>query len=210
MRKLIAFLKFAAFMTIIGLAGTVLYLQEWGKGRDFIPDVVAREGLVLPLDEARIVVSTSKKTLTLYAGKVVIKRYDVAVGRNQQCGVIWKGSGSTPLGEYKVIEKRHRDDLWRHGSRFLRLNFPNLESLELAWERERISDEEFDRAAFALEKGQPVEALGCFENEVGIQGNWFHVRGFNVAATGSLSLTNADINELYEYVEVGTPVFIKR
>lgn len=210
MRKLISFLKFASVMTILGLAGTVLYFQEWATDREEIPNAVYTAGLELPLRDARIEISTAKKTLTLFAGETVIKRFDIAVGRNQQCGVIWKGSGSTPFGEYKIAEKIHREDVLRRGSRFLRINFPSPDDLERAWERERIPDADFDRLVDLAERGEPLGTLDALETSVGIQGNWFHVRGFNVASDGSVSLRNGDINELYEYVEVGTPVIIRR
>jgi L,D-transpeptidase-like protein len=208
-RKLINFLKFAAFVTILGLSGTVLFFQEWGADRDEIPKALHTAGLTLPLDDARIEISTAKHTLTLMAGDVVVKRYDIALGRNIQSGVIWKGAGSTPLGEFKIVEKVRRENVLQRGSRFLRIDFPRVEDLELAWERSRIGDEELDRLIDMVERGQPLGELEALETEIGIQGNWFHVRGFNVAADGSVSLRNSDINELYEYVDVGTPVLIR-
>ncbi|MEZ6194319.1 MAG: L,D-transpeptidase [Planctomycetota bacterium] len=209
MRKLIGWLKFAAFMTIIGTAGMVLFLQEWGKNRDEIDNVAREKGLELPLQEPRILVDCGKKTLTLFDGDVALKRWDVALGRNQQNGVIWKGSGSTPLGEFRIIEKHERESVMSRGTRYLRINFPDVDALDQAWMRDRIDDETYEKWEDLIEKGEPLPPNPVFDEAVGIQGNWFHVRGFNVAGDGSISMRNSDVNELFEYVTVGTPVTIR-
>lgn len=207
------FLKVTKLVTVLAVVGgvsSVLYLQEWGASRTDIPDVCRDHGIPLPLENARIVIDVSDRTLTLFAGEVELKRYDVGVGRSQTPGTIWRDSGSTPLGDFTVVAAEKHVDVLTRGSRFLQLSFPREEDVEGAWRLGRLSEDDYDRCIAAIRSGAAFPEGLPIGGRVGIQGNNFVFLGSNVTGDGSVALYNRDVNELYEYVGPGTPVEIRR
>lgn len=195
---------------LLGAAGVILFagafLQEFHNH-----DLESRLqplGLKLPLKDPRIEVSCFRFVLELYDGDQMIKRYEAGFGRSPVSGRIGKDIASTPNGEYKIIKKEIRKDVIARGSRFLLLDYPNSGDAQRALEANAISRSEYAiiQNADRADSTPPWDtALG---GPLGIQGNFFFFRERHFT-DGSVALSNADINELFEYVPVGTPVIIK-
>ena len=192
-----------AFGAVLFLAG---FLQEFSG--DEIPDAARAAGVTLPLSEAHIVVSCQRMTLSLFSGDALIKRYNIGYGRGP-VGRITKRAGSTPIGNFTIIKKERRGDLIGHGSRFMMFDFPSLELADQAYEVGELSDEDHEAIAAAHASVSPPPFDTPLGGPVGIQGNFFFFldRRFT---DGNIALSNADINELFEYVPVGTTVSIER
>ncbi|MBD0287392.1 MAG: L,D-transpeptidase, partial [Flavisolibacter sp.] len=106
-----------------------------------------------------------------------------------------EGDRKTPEGNFKIASKRVHEK-W---SRMLLLDYPNAESLAKFNERKRRGE---------------IPPYATPGGGVGIHGTWprddYMVDRFSNWTNGCISLKNEDVEDLYNYVPVGTPVTIKR
>jgi murein L,D-transpeptidase YafK len=135
----------------------------------------------------------SRHRLTVFYDGKAVKSYPIVLGSNPVDDKIKDGDGCTPEGIFS-IKARYVHPHW---SRFLWLNYPTVQS----WQK----------YTKAREKGR-LKLSDSIGGQIGIQGvpnnedalidkrvNW---------TTGSISLKNKDINELYDVVKEGTVVEI--
>jgi len=192
-------------VAFLGTLFVVAYLQEFAG--DDIPEIAREAGVSLPLKDPRLEVILQNMTLALYEGDVLLKRYSVGYGHKMP-GRANDREGSTPLGEYMIVDKQERKDLLSRGTRFLRFDFPGLEDADKALDAGEITREDYEaiNVAHRLDEFPPSDT--ALLGPLGIQGNYFFFQDRRFT-DGSLALSNGDINELYEYVPIGTPVVIK-
>lgn len=168
--------------------------EPQGPAREFLNNEKSLSSLIgTPIDKGlvRIQVSKSKFRLTvLYANKPV-KQYPIVLGADPVNDKRRKGDKRTPEGDFK-LRAVYPHPSW---SRFLWIDYPTTDS----WAKHN--------QAKALGEIPQSAAIG---GEIGIHGvptgqdllidqrvNW---------TAGCISLKTADINEIYEFVQVGTPV----
>jgi hypothetical protein len=195
---------------LVGAAGVILFaaafLQEFHH-KD-IESRLPALGLKLPLKDPRIEVSCFRFCLELFDGDTLIKRYEAGFGRSPVSGRIGKDLASTPHGEYRIIKKEIRKDVIAHGSRFLLLDYPNAGDAQRALETGLLSRDDYNNIVAADREDRMPPWDTSLGGPLGIQGNFFFFRERHFT-DGSVAIGNADINELFEYVKVGTPVIIK-
>ncbi len=208
MKKLKSFAKFLSFLAVLGAIFVGLFLQEWGLFGSSFRDACLEKGVRLPLEEPKLVVNVKNKTLSVFDGDVLITRYDIATGKNAVPGLIKKGSDSTPLGEYRIRRKAIRESVFRRGSRFMELDFPTQDDIDDAYERRLVNDNQYEAAMEAIRQDKSLPPEFPLNGPIGIQGNDFVFMGDRFT-DGSIAMSNADINDLFEYIPVGTPVIIK-
>lgn len=196
-------------MSIFTLLFVGLFLQEWGFLGDGFARAAAEKGVTLPMDDPRIEVHIKKMTLSVYDGDKMVKRYDIASGKNDQPGILNREANSTPLGEFKIVAKKKREDLFSRGSRFFEIDFPNMENVEDAYEQGLLSDADYERCMTAQRTGEPIPRDLRIGGGIGIQGNFFAFMGRQFT-DGSVALSNNNINEIFDHIPVGTPVIIRR
>ena len=147
-------------------------------------------------DEAEIiVVDKPTRELALYRHGKLVKSYPVVLGRSPG-RKIFEGDRRTPSGLYHVTAKRPHPKY----DRFLDLDYPN--------------DGDVTQYRSALTGGLIPAVLGRRRGTgglVGIHGS--DKEDFNRLGIdwtfGCVSLTNRDVEELFEYVGDGTPVVIR-
>ncbi len=160
----------------------------------------------IPLDELldsikvinpdlNIHIDKSRYTLSLYADTLLIKQYPVVFGWNPVDDKLFQGDGCTPEGNFKVLAK-YDHEAW---SKFIWIDYPNKESLTKF------------REAKAISLISPESTPG---GEIGIHGvpinhDYVIEQGDNWTA-GCIALKNRDIAEIYNYVDVGTEVIIRK
>ncbi|MGB7521724.1 MAG: L,D-transpeptidase [Spirulinaceae cyanobacterium] len=149
-----------------------------------------------PLDKSAtsILIEKSKYRLTIYYQQTPLKAYPVVFGPNPQGDKLKEGDMKTPEGMYSIR------DLYPHPnwSKFLWLDYPNADSWGEHWQAKREG------------KINPLATIG---GQIGIHGvppgqdnlieegdNW---------TWGCISLMNADVEEIYQVVKVGTKVEIR-
>jgi hypothetical protein len=135
-----------------------------------------------------IVVLKEKNALVLLAKGAPFRTYDAEIGQNALGVKQRQGDRATPEGRYRIVKKKDRGQSRYH--RALLLDYPN----------------EADRARFAaaqrrgeIPRGAAIGGLIEIHGEGGRGQNW---------TEGCVALSNADMDDLYLRVGVGTRVTI--
>jgi lipoprotein-anchoring transpeptidase ErfK/SrfK len=150
-----------------------------------------------PVPERWILVQKRQRTLSLFEGSRLVKTYPVVLGKDPYWAKLYQGDHRTPEGEYHISNK-YVHPFW---SRFMLLDYPTPVNREIyAWSRARDLIPTNGRG----EPG-PGFAIGIH----GTEDESLNRRGINWTE-GCISLFNADVDELYQLVPVGTLVVIER
>jgi hypothetical protein len=131
-----------------------------------------------------IVVNKLDRELTLYKSGQPVKTYKAGMGINYLNDKLYAGDRATPEGEYKIIRKLTASKYYKA----LLINYPN--------------DEDQHRFAQAKNRGQLSKNSRI--------GGLIEIHGGGTAGLtyGCVALDDRHIQELYNTVEVGTPVVI--
>jgi murein L,D-transpeptidase YafK len=167
--------------------------------------VYARDNLYV------IEISKSKQELSVKNGDEVIKNYRVAYGKggNEIKGQL--GDKKTPIGVYKIID--FKDDSKFHF--FMQLDYPNLLDAWYGYRNEVITATEFKEIATAFKNKQIPPQDTKLGGYIGIHGlgvtteQKILIHEGNNWTEGCLALTNEQINDLRQYVSIGTKVVIR-
>ena len=135
-----------------------------------------------------IMVQKQDKVISLWKKGRIIKTYPIlAFGADPIGHKVREGDEKTPEGSY-IIDTKHPSQQFQ---KFLRISYPNVQDKENA-------------------KRLGVPAGG----HVGIHGDKGGMTGFFQRfdkrwTDGCIAVRNADIEEIFEIVEIGTPIMIK-
>ena len=159
----------------------------------------------------RLVISKSEQQLSVMMNDEVIKEYRVATGKGGSGTKRQLGDKKTPVGIYKIID--FKDDSRFHY--FMQLDYPNLLDAWYGYKNSVISAVEFKRIANAFRKKRKPPQDTKLGGYIGIHGlgetnrqklmihndfNW---------TQGCIAITNEQINDLRQYVTIGTQVIIE-
>lgn len=162
-------------------------------------DPVKGDGHIDPsiIDRNKIflLIIKSNYRLYLYEDTKLLKTYKVVFGNNNLEDKRMAGDRETPDGTFHIIEK-HFDRRW---NRFMLLDYPNRESVEKFNYRKAhgfIPGDAKIGGDIGIHGCRPGVQLG-----IDLRVNW---------TNGCIGMKNADVDELYDIVEIGTPVVIKQ
>jgi murein L,D-transpeptidase YafK len=147
----------------------------------------------LDKNKISILVEKSKYKLTVYSDQKPIKSYPVVFGSNPTGDKLKAGDSRTPEGIFSI------KDLYPHESwsKFLWLDYPTKQS----W-RKHIKAKQDGRIKWSDSVGSEVGIHGVPANSPNLirsRSNW---------TLGCVSLSNKDVDELYQFVQKGTDVEI--
>ena len=149
----------------------------------------------MPVGPVRIVIDKSNYELYVYDSKGWFATYPVVFGNSSLEDKKMEGDRNTPEGNFKIANKRVHEK-W---DRYLGLDYPTAESLEKFRQRKLRGE---------------IPANASPGGGVGIHGTWPHddymIDRYQNWTNGCISLKNEDIEDLYSYVPVGTPVTIRK
>jgi murein L,D-transpeptidase YafK len=137
---------------------------------------------------AAIVVRKDSHLLTLYRGGRRVRDYRADLGYGSIRDKLVAGDGATPEGRYRITVRKGKGQSIYYKA--LLLDYPNAED-RVAFARARRSG--------AVARGASPGGLIEIHGEGGRGKDW---------TKGCVALTNADIDQLFTRVEVGTPVTI--
>ena len=143
--------------------------------------------------DIEIHIDKTAHTLTLKAGKVILKQYKCVFGGNPTSDKRYQGDKCTPEGVFHIQAKNPHPQ-WR---RFMLIDYPTKES----W------------AKYTANKAQgKIPKNAAIGGSVGIHGvptgkDYLINEGINWTL-GCISVSNDDIEEIYKYTCVGTKVTI--
>jgi len=135
-----------------------------------------------------IVVEKEKRLMTVYNGKRALKTYRIALGGNPVGHKQHEGDSRTPEGRYTIDAKNPRSSF--HLS--LKISYPNRADTQKA-RRKGLSP-----GGAIMIHGTP-QGLSTL-NTMGFYNDW---------TAGCIAITNAEIEELFAAVRVGTPILIR-
>lgn len=152
------------------------------------------------MNEPRILVTKSARKLVIFDGEKLIKSYDIALGFTPMGDKEVEGDGKTPEGEFYIFTKNPESRFYLS----LGISYPNEEDAKRGIEDGLISEEEHDAILSAVrKKGMPPQYTKL--------GGEIYIHGYGNMAdwtSGCVALKNTDIKELFDALEVGTPVKI--
>lgn len=148
-------------------------------------------------DKVFLLIDKTDYRMYVYEDVTLIKIYKVVFGSNDLGDKIMQGDKRTPEGTFRISSKRY-DRRWH---RFMLLDFPNDVSIAKFKQRQA--------------RGQ-VPSGADIGNGIGIHGveaasgikDYYVDRRINWTL-GCISMKNADVDELYNVLKVGTPVVIR-
>lgn len=162
------------------------------------------------MDEIRVVIEKTHQKLSLYRGDTEVKVYKAHFGEAGMEDKEIQGDRKTPEGTFYITEKSVLTPADEYlGSRWLRLSYPNVEDARRGLEQGIIDRITHDSIAEAIGRGETPPQRTALGGGIGIHGGDVPEFGDNWT-WGCIGLTNADAEEIYEYVTVGTPVVITR
>jgi lipoprotein-anchoring transpeptidase ErfK/SrfK len=148
-----------------------------------------------PIAPVSIMISKSKYELYVYDAKGWYATYPVVFGNSSLEDKRTEGDRNTPEGSFRIVSKKYHEK-W---DRYLGLDYPNKESLTKFQERKR--------------RGEiPVNASPG--GGIGIHGTYPHedfvIDRYKNWTDGCISMKRGDVEDLYSYIPIGTPVVIRR
>lgn len=149
----------------------------------------------MPIEPVKIVIDKSNYELYVYDKKGWFATYPVVFGNSSLDDKKMEGDRNTPEGSFKIANKRIHEK-W---DRYMGLDYPTSESLEKFRERKQRGE---------------VPSNASPGGGIGIHGTWPHddymIDNYKNWTNGCISLKNEDVEDLYSYVPIGTPVFIQK
>ncbi|HSQ77568.1 MAG TPA: L,D-transpeptidase [Nitrospirota bacterium] len=159
----------------------------------------------------RLVIWKSQYTLTLYKGDRPVRTYHAVFGKGFRDGdKRMMGDKRTPEGEFYICTMNHSKRFYK----FMGLSYPGLKHAEYGLQSRTISPVEYTMIKKAIEERQSPPWDTRLGGAVGIHGRMLDNTGashfYSVMnwTDGCIALDNADVDEIYSVVSLGTPVTI--
>lgn len=162
-----------------------------------------------PIPNLKIVADKTSHLLTLYSGTTPIKSYKMAIGDGGLADKHVLNDHKTPEGTFYIAEKSVLTPADKFlGTRWMRISYPNIEDAGRGLNSGLIDQATYDSIVAATNNRQIPPQKTALGGGVGIHGG-NDTNGPNDWTWGCLGLNNADVNEIYDFVSVGTPLIIQ-
>jgi murein L,D-transpeptidase YafK len=162
--------------------------------------VEQRPKLQLPLRQPKIVVKKGQRQLLLFSEGKLVRTYHIGLGLSPLGDKVRQGDRRTPEGDFYIFTKNDKSAYYLS----LGVSYPNATHAERGLRDGLITKAQHDTIMSALraKKGPPQNTrLGgdIYIHGNGSQSDW---------TWGCVALENEDIRELFNAVNVGTPMTI--
>jgi murein L,D-transpeptidase YafK len=153
-----------------------------------------------------ITVAKRSRQLSLLSGPELVRIYPIELGRNSEADKSVEGDEATPLGEFYICAKNPRSRYFLS----LCISYPNAEDAERGLAAALISVGEHAQILHAVNARRMPPQKTRLGGEIYIHGhghsdgNGGEPRG----TRGCIALNDADMQDLYDRVSIGTPVII--
>lgn len=175
---------------------------RWRRALVFVVVAATAAGAqAATVPDARIEVAKSERVLRVWSGDELRATYRIGLGGNPVPPKRRQGDMATPEGRYVVSHKNPR-------SRFhlsLGISYPNADDAERGLRDGLVTKAQRDAIVRAIAAHRPPPSNTALGGDV-----FVHGRGSGSDWTwGCIALDDADMKELYDAIEVGTPVVIR-
>jgi len=156
-----------------------------------------------------IVIWKTGYSLTLYRGATPIKTYASVFGRGYADGdKAQEGDRRTPEGEFYICSMNHSKRFYK----FMGLSYPGLKHAQAGLQNGLISLPEYYSIARAIQERRQPSWDTRLGGAIGIHGRLLldteQAPSLENWTDGCIALSNADVDELFSILSVGTPVTI--
>ncbi len=131
----------------------------------------------------------SKRILQAFSQEKLLKTYEISLGENPEGDKQEEGDKRTPEGAYFINDKNPKIHFYKN----LGISYPNEKDIAEATAQGKSAGKDIK-----------IHGLGSLRAALGklhLQMDW---------TAGCIAITNAEIEELYEVVAVGTPILIEK
>src|SRR6185436_19320373 len=154
----------------------------------------------LPVEKPRIVVYKSERKLEFYSGKNLLRTYRVGLGFSPVTDKQREGDGATPEGDFYVFVKNNKSAYYLS----LGVSYPNVEDADRGLRDGLITKAQHEAIVDAQRRKVAPPQYTKLGGLIYIHGN-----GSSSDWTlGCVALENAEMKELFDAIQVGTPVTI--
>jgi len=161
--------------------------------------------------QLKLVVWKSQYTVTLYKGETPVKTYQAVFGKGYGEGDKQRmGDRRTPEGDFYICTMNHSKRFYK----FMGLSYPGLKHAEEGLRSGMITPDEHTMIKKAIEERLSPPWETRLGGAVGIHGRMLSAEDarrqpIDINWTdGCIALDNADVDEIYRVVSLGTPVTI--
>jgi len=158
--------------------------------------------LKLPLIKPKIVVKKGRRELLLYSSDKLMRTYHVGLGLSPVGDKVRAGDRRTPEGDFYIFIKNDKSAFYLS----LGLSYPNAPHAERGLRDGLISRTQYETILRALRAKKTPPQNTRLGGDIYIHG---HGAGSDWI-WGCVALENEDIRELFNAVNVGTPVTIEQ
>jgi murein L,D-transpeptidase YafK len=165
------------------------------------PVLADRTPLKLPLTKPKIVVKKGRRELLLYSNDKLLRTYHVGLGLSPVGDKVRAGDRRTPEGDFYIFTKNDKSAFFLS----LGLSYPNASHAERGFRDGLINRSQYEAIMKALKAGRTPPQNTRLGGDI-----YIHGHGASSDWTwGCVALENEDIRELFDAVNVGTPVTIQ-
>ena len=150
----------------------------------------------------RVVVYKEARRLELRQGETVVKSYKVGLGFAPVGKKVKQGDGKTPEGVYSICVKNPQSRFYLS----LGINYPSPADAKAGLDAKLITAADYARIVAAHKKGGTPPWDTKLGGEIFIHGNG----SASDWTWGCVALDDAEIKDLYQRVEIGTAVEIRK
>ncbi|NLK00493.1 MAG: L,D-transpeptidase [Clostridia bacterium] len=172
--------------------------------------LLADKGVNGPDARLSISIIKSKHALNILLDGQAIKTFHVEFGEGGLDKKRVSGDHKTPEGVFYVCEKSILTPTdYYLGSRWLRLSYPGKEDAERGLASDLIDEESYKNIVTAIKEKKTPPQRTALGGGIGIHGGGIPEFGENWT-WGCIGLSNEDVEEIYDFIGIGTTVIIKR
>jgi murein L,D-transpeptidase YafK len=160
--------------------------------------------------EPRLVIWKSQYTLTLYKGMTPVKTYPAVFGKGYSDGDKRRtGDLRTPEGDFYICTMNPSKRFYK----FMGLSYPGLKHAGYGLQERLITRSEYDKIKKAIDERQPPTWSTRLGGAIGIHGRTavpdpVGAPGVVNWTEGCIALSNADVDEIFSVVALGTVVTV--
>jgi murein L,D-transpeptidase YafK len=173
-------------------------------------EILKEKGIKNLKNGLKILIDKSDQTLSLVYNGTSLKSYHAEFGEGRMKDKEVEGDKKTPEGTFYVCNKSVMNPPDHYlGSRWLGISYPTIEDADRGIQENLISKQTHDDIVNVFNNmGIPAQntALG---GNIGIHGGSIPSFGSNWTL-GCIGLANADIEDFYDFISVGTRITIER
>lgn len=173
-----------------------------------LKQILLEKGITGQIPNLQIVVDKSAHILTLYSGATPLKTYRISLGDGGLGDKVKAGDHKTPEGQFYISERSVLTPTDQYlGTRWMRISYPNKEDADRGLAAGLIDQATRDRIYAAINNKQIPPQNTALGGGIGIHGGVDN-NGTNDWTWGCMALTNAEVNEIFDYIGVGTSLQI--